>query len=644
MSIEKMKLVKITGHKKNLGTVLNECFAGSDFHPEHLTGRSDGHGYRQFAEENPYQPKLERLKELADTYGIELKLLTDHSVQNETELGEHLMAFADRLANLNAQRHLLLGAKEHAEAALAQLDHMESLDVNLDDIFACKYLDVRFGRMPLDSAAKLRYYEDRMFFYQPLSVDEEYQWCFYFTNPIHAAEIDDIFLSLYFERIWIPEDIHGVPGQTQSYLKVAVEAADTELQAISDLIREESEQNHDLLMTYYTTLTELNRTFELHRYVSVYRDSFILVGFMPEKSAENLRQRLCNLDELAIEINAHDSDPRFKAPTKLKNNFISRPFELFVDMYGTPGYNELDPTPFVAGTYILLYGIMFGDLGQGLVIALLGLFLSRVKGMEFGKILTRIGCSAAVFGVLYGSVFGLEHLLDPFYINVLGMPGKPIHVMDPLTINNLLIAAISLGVVMIIAAMLLNIGIGIKHRDWEKAIFSNNGLAGLTFYLAVLIGAVAKLTGGPNLFTAPYILGFIVLPILIIFLKHPLGKLSRGSKHFMPEEGIGSFVVEGIFELFEVVLSFVTNTLSFLRVGGFIISHAGMMAVVMTLTEMMTGAGSIAALVIGNIFVMALEGFIVGIQALRLEFYELFSRYYEAQGKPFCPVTANAAE
>ena len=167
----------------------------------------------------------------------------------------------------------------------------------------------------------------------------------------------------------------------------------------------------------------------------------------------------------------------------------------------------------------------------------------------------------------------------------------------------------------------------------KEAVFHTEGS------LLVLAGAVSMLTGGPNLFTAPYILAFLVLPILVIFLKHPLGKLARGQKDIKPEDGIGSFVIEGFFELFEVVLSFVTNTLSFMRVGGFIISHAGMMSVVITLTEMMQGSGSIVVLILGNIFVMALEGFIVGIQSLRLEFYELFSRYFEGQGKPYAPVT-----
>jgi V/A-type H+-transporting ATPase subunit I len=100
-------------------------------------------------------------------------------------------------------------------------------------------------------------------------------------------------------------------------------------------------------------------------------------------------------------------------------------------------------------------------------------------------------------------------------------------------------------------------------------------------------------------------------------------------------EGFGAFFTEGFFELFDVVLTFITNTMSFLRVGGFVLSHAGMMLVVYTLAGMVGGIGYWIVLVLGNAFVMCLEGLIVGIQVLRLEFYEMFSRYYEGNGKPF---------
>ena len=725
MSIEKMKLVKVTGNLNKMNAALTTCFEGGFFHPEHVSEKAGADSYHPFDAVNPYLPILAKLEQIGRDCGVDFtpkQKINRETVEVAATLllgieGKHLetrfgklptaqvaqfqemsgsrfffvpliekendcwciysashtnmeradelfaeagfkkawvpnfsnedgivseFSFESEIRQLTEQKQLLLAAKERGSGALEQLSHMENLSVSLDDIFASKYLQVRFGRLPSDSYQKLKYYDDRLFFFQPLSEEGEFVWGFCFTDKIHVAEVDEILSSLFFERVWIPEYVHGVPGQTFEHLRGAVEEADRELEATDALIRETIDQNYDMCSILYATLQYLSRSFELRRHVSIHDSSFILVGFVPEKETAGLEKKLRELDpDLTVEISAHDSDKRFQAPTKLKNNFIVKPFEMFVDMYGTPAYNETDPTSFLAWTYILLFGIMFGDLGQGLVIAGLGLFLDRVKKMNFGKILERIGLSAAVFGLVYGSVFGLEHLLDPFYINVLGLPGKPVEVMDGETINTLLLAAIALGVGLIVMAMIINVFTGLRNRDWEKALFSNNGVAGLVFYGAVLAGLVSMLTGGPNLFTLPYILGLLVLPILVIFLKEPLGRLAHG-EHFELEGGIGSFIIEGFFELFDVVLSFVTNTLSFMRVGGFIISHAGMMSVVLTLTEMFTGAGSIVVLILGNIFVMALEGFIVGIQSLRLEFYELFSRYFDGQGVPYAPVSMDA--
>ena len=725
MSIEKMKLVKVTGNLNKMNAALTTCFEGGFFHPEHVSEKAGADSYHPFDAVNPYLPILAKLEQIGKDCGVDFtpkQKINRETVEVAATLllgieGKHLetrfgklptaqvaqfqemsgsrfffvpliekendcwciysashtnmeradelfaeagfkkawvpnfsnedgivseFSFESEIRQLTEQKQLLLAAKERGSGALEQLSHMENLSVSLDDIFASKYLQVRFGRLPSDSYQKLKYYDDRLFFFQPLSEEGEFVWSFCFTYKIHVAEVDEILSSVFFERVWIPEYVHGVPGQTFEHLRGAVEEADRELEATDALIRETIDQNYDMCSILYATLQYLSRSFELRRHVSIHDSSFILVGFVPEKETAGLEKKLRELDpDLTVEISAHDSDKRFQAPTKLKNNFIVKPFEMFVDMYGTPAYNETDPTSFLAWTYILLFGIMFGDLGQGLVIAGLGLFLDRVKKMNFGKILERIGLSAAVFGLVYGSVFGLEHLLDPFYINVLGLPGKPVEVMDGETINTLLLAAIALGVGLIVMAMIINVFTGLRNRDWEKALFSNNGVAGLVFYGAVLAGLVSMLTGGPNLFTLPYILGLLVLPILVIFLKEPLGRLAHG-EHFELEGGIGSFIIEGFFELFDVVLSFVTNTLSFMRVGGFIISHAGMMSVVLTLTEMFTGAGSIVVLILGNIFVMALEGFIVGIQSLRLEFYELFSRYFDGQGVPYAPVSMDA--
>ena len=345
------------------------------------------------------------------------------------------------------------------------------------------------------------------------------------------------------------------------------------------------------LCMIYSKMKVLSQAYELRKYAAFVKGDFVLLGFIPQKKEAKFTTVMEALKtRVEVSIKPAEADERLTPPVKLNNWKLIKPFELFVDMYGLPSYKDIDPTPFVGITYILLFGLMFGDLGQGFIIFLLGLFLDKKKNVPLGGVMSRIGVSSMVFGFLYGSVFGFEELLVPVHMALFGKEHL-VHIMAQETTNMILIGAIAIGILIIIAAMIMNVVLGFRKRDMQRAIFSNNGLAGLVFYVAVIVGAVMMLLGGVNLFTPVYIILFIAVPLLIMFLQEPLGNLVKKKKMF--HEGIGGFVIESFFEMFEVLLSFVTNTMSFLRVGGFILSHAGMMAVVMTLAEMVS-AGAVS--------------------------------------------------
>ena len=300
------------------------------------------------------------------------------------------------------------------------------------------------------------------------------------------------------------------------------------------------------------------------------------------------------------------------------------------------------------------------EIRRGEILSLLGengsgktTLMNMLAGIYFpdeGKILvngepTTIASPKDAFACGIGMIhqhFKLVDVLTAAENIVLGLPGKPIEVMAPENTNLILVAAVALGVVLICTCILMDIFVSLHKRDYERAFFSANGVAGLVFYGAVLFGAVMMFLAGKNYFTHLYVILLIVLPLAVILLKEPLGNLLRGLGA-KPEEGMGAYLTVAPFELFEVVLSFFSNTMSFLRVGGFVLSHAGMMAVVFTLSEMVGNAASPAVIIIGNLFVMGMEGLIVGIQVLRLEFYEMFSRYFDGDGKPFSPVTVKGA-
>ena len=194
--------------------------------------------------------------------------------------------------------------------------------------------------------------------------------------------------------------------------------------------------------------------------------------------------------------------------------------------------------------------------------------------------------------------------------------------------------------VLIILAMCLNVYSCFKQRKPADAIFGHNGLAGILFFVSIL-AVVCSMAFGLNLPILPIVLGGCVVPIILIFLKNILANLMAGKKAL--SGSVGDYIIENFFELFEVILSYITNTLSFLRVGAFVLVHAVMMMVFFSLADM-TGGGVfyVVIVVFGNAFVTLLEGLLVNIQVLRLEFYEMFSRFYIGEGVPFEPVRIQA--
>ena len=638
MSIEKMSLVMLRGEAAQLDEVLLRCLDSGVFHPENAGSFSEyAGGITTLKEENPYTGLGKKLSAIAAETDIDLGSASFEGL--DIPNGE----FQGYIGGLDQKLKKLLSKKRGSEqlieshrTAMRRLEHFTSMELNLDSLFACKYIKVRFGRLPLDSYQKLRSYSDRPFVLFSFGQDSTYNWCLYTCAVADAQEIDGLFQSLYFERIRVPDYVHGTPQEALEFIRKDLAREEGELESIKGKIAEIAAGERERVQKLYAKLCLLGKAFELRDKAAFVKSGFVVMGCVPQKQSKKFALAFQDLeDKVTVTLKEPAEEPRITVPVRLKNNWFVKPFEMFVDMYGLPSYQDIDPTPYVAATYILLFGIMFGDLGQGLLVSLLGTFLYKKKGMAIGGIMSRIGLSSMVFGFLYGSVFGFEELLIPVHQAIFGRPHL-IQVMEGSYTNFLLLAAVGIGAVITVVSIGFNILLGLRRKDWERVFFSNNGLAGLVFYLSVLFAVAATMVLQLNVLTPVYILPLLVLPLLVMFAKEPLGRLVRGEKDLFPE-GVGGFVVENFFEMFEVLLSFVTNTMSFLRVGAFVLVHAGMMVVVFTLAGMVGGVASPVVIVAGNLFVAAMEGLIVGIQVLRLEFYEIFSRFYDGEGRPFLP-------
>lgn len=606
MAIVKMKYVSVATDESHIDEMVLDGVHSGLLHAVHAADIiNEDNGGHLINDENPYSGYLQTLQNFAHSVNY---TLDPERAPKKHYTNEEMDAFIDELdetfgLETDANTVLLTPDDEQALGALSEC--------GFERMHACQYLNFGFGRLPRESYKKLSMYKDEIFVHHHVHETPQYVWMLYVTSDSYVDKVRKIFKDLYFEPIDIP--MIDVKKQLEHY--------------------------KDQIDDIYAFCNEENSVHELYPYIAEINEKYLLSGFVKADEVDHYKAIFKDLPS-TIEVKDPSEVPDLECPTLLKNNWFAKPFEMFLGMYGVPKYTDFDPTGFMAFTYCLLFGIMFGDLGQGLVLFILGLVFEK-KGQIFG-IINRCGITSMIFGFLFGSVFGYEELLNPVHQSLFGVREKLFDVMAQSSTMVLLIGAVAIGAVLILTTQCMNIVNRFKHHQLGDAIFSQNGIAGLVFYGGIVFAIVATMLLGWNVLTPLYLGIFIVLPVISFVMKEPLSNAVE-HKTVKPEEGWGGYIAQSIFELIDVLLTFVTNSMSYLRVGGFVLSHAGMMLVVMTLVEM-TGKAGVAVLIFGNIFVMVLEGLIVGIQTLRLEYYEMFSRYYDAGGVQFNTLSAKVAE
>lgn len=606
MAIVKMKYVSVATDESHIDEMVLDGVHSGLLHAVHAADIiNEDNGGHLINDENPYSGYLQTLQNFAHSVNY---TLDPERAPKKHYTNEEMDTFIDELdetfgLETDANTVLLTPDDEQALGALSEC--------GFERMHACQYLNFGFGRLPRESYKKLSMYKDEIFVHHHVHETPQYVWMLYVTSDSYVDKVRKIFKDLYFEPIDIP--MIDVKKQLEHY--------------------------KDQIDDIYAFCNEENSVHELYPYIAEINEKYLLSGFVKEDEVDHYKAIFKDLPS-TIEVKDPSEVPDLECPTLLKNNWFAKPFEMFLGMYGVPKYTDFDPTGFMAFTYCLLFGIMFGDLGQGLVLFILGLVFEK-KGQIFG-IINRCGITSMIFGFLFGSVFGYEELLNPIHQSLFGVREKLFDVMAQSSTMVLLIGAVAIGAVLILTTQCMNIVNRFKHHQLGDAIFSQNGIAGLVFYGGIVFAIVATMLLGWNVLNPVYLGIFIVLPVISFVMKEPLSNAVE-HKTVKPEEGWGGYIAQSIFELIDVLLTFVTNSMSYLRVGGFVLSHAGMMLVVMTLVEM-TGKAGVAVLIFGNIFVMVLEGLIVGIQTLRLEYYEMFSRYYDAGGVQFNALSAKVAE
>lgn len=641
--IVKLDFLTISGPKHDLDRMVDSYLSGYDIHIENALSQLDSKDQlRTFTGIDPYQPYLEKTRQLLSKVNISndeqespKHLPTPPPSFEEIQKGvdthqKQVFTLEDKIQKIKSN---LKEVKEQ----LSLLEPYVDLDYNLHKLHDLHFIRFKFGRFREEDYDKFqKYVNDRLTtFFLPCHSDEHYVWGIAFAPITSASQVEAIYTSMNFLPIDIPDVFDSTPKKAFDSLTKEKETLKESILHYQNQIKENINQDKETLLLWQYRLEILSAQFNIRRQAVITQPKddleprYIICGWMSKKDTKSFLTSIEKDDNVFCIVDTKD-DAQLP-PTKLYNPGLFKAYEMFIHMYGTPNYHELDPTVLVALTYAFIFGAMFGDVGQGLVLAILGYSLYKIKNLQLGGIISLAGIFSTLFGFLYGSIFGFEDVLKPVWLS-------PMHAMMKLpvvgSVNIVFVYSICFGMILIILTLLINIIFAIRNHLLGKALFSHHAIAGLIFYLTVLTGLGMvminqKIIGGAILLT------IIILSLIVVIFKEQLSDLIERKKPSLHGESAGMFGVISFFELFEMLLSYFSNTLSFVRIGAFAISHGAMMQVVMMLATNEAGHLNWIVIILGNLFIGGMEALVVGIQVLRLEYYELFSHFYQGDGRPF---------
>ncbi len=634
-----MKFLSITGPKDDIDRVAEQYLSKYEIQLENALSELKTVGsLRPFLETNPYKGELQTASQLMER----IQSLPDGSVAKKVSLPEAVSIVQElesQLTDLNEKKEKLEHQASVLSVSMNNVIPFANLNYDLKDLLHFKYVKFRFGRMPHD------YYQKFMtYVYNTIDTvvhtcqeDADYVWIVYFVPEALCDKIDAIYASLHFERFFLADEYEGTPVEATHELEKQLARTNEEIREINAQISATLENRKADLAAAFQKLKTYSTNFDVRKMAACTKHDehtfFILCGWMSETDAEAFQKEIAQDGNSFCFVENNHDNIFSKPPTKLKNPKLFKPFEMFIRMYGLPSYDEFDPTMILGLTYSFLFGFMFGDVGQGLCLLIGGFLLYRAKKMNLAAIISCCGFFSTIFGFLFGSVFGFENILEPIWLHPKSAMTKLPFIGN---LNTVFVVAVAMGMFIVLMTMVLNVINSLRTHDVEKAWFDTNGVAGIVFYGALTATVFLYMSGHALPATMVLVIMFL-LPLLAIFFKEPLTALVEKKAKVMPEEK-GMFFVQGFFELFEVLLSYFSNTLSFVRVGAFAVSHAAMMEVVLMLAGAEAGGNpNWLVIILGNLFVCGMEGLIVGIQVLRLEYYELFSRFYKGTGREFKP-------
>jgi len=326
MAIAKMKLINITANNEYIDEVLARFIKLDGFYPEQASKLVDSvHGSTTLYHENPYLKMLNRIKKIAADMGLEIeKKEVDAQQCDLEEISRFMETMHDKFDQTDSNMKEINLLIQEDEDAVKQVENIKSLDVSLDDLFSCRYTSSRVGRLPLDSEEKLKFYNSRPFIWNSFSKDNNYSWGIYITSQEDEREVDNIFTSLYFERLHIPDFVHGTPEEAEEDLKREIEKLEKDLKKLEESKTELRNQTIERYSVFTAVLEHVSSIFEARKFATGLGNRFSITGFMDIDDIPGLEKTFADLKEVEIEIRPASNDKRLTPPKKRKSGWFSK--------------------------------------------------------------------------------------------------------------------------------------------------------------------------------------------------------------------------------------------------------------------------------------------------------------------------------
>jgi V/A-type H+-transporting ATPase subunit I len=627
-----MELLNVVTLKEKVEEVVSSLLKLGVFHPvdirhveEELKSLSDFQVEKEYAE---WEALEIALRDIARKLGLILLPLKEVETLSYEKIKEILARIQEKIEPLFIQRTETLEALNTKESIFAQIKEYFPFPIQQRN-YLYSFLEVVIGKIEEKNISVLeRSLKDIPHVIYPFKKEGAKVTALIIGLRRDRIAIDKALKDLSWQNVEYPKEPHGLSKEVEEKLtleiqeyKRTIENIDKEIKKIADFSRESLNKSYSFILLKKSLLGA-------KRYLCITEKTVLLSGWVPQDEKEKAIKEIKKIDpsscveEKSVEETTLSKE---EIPVRLKHGRLFKPFELLINSYGVPRYGTVDPTIFVAISFLLMFGAMFGDVGHGVVLSLVSFFLKKSKKESVKQAATLFlycGISASVFGILYGSLFGFE--FPSLWI-------KPMH-----NILNIFKISVIFGVGIITLGILINIINALRDKDYLKAVFDKAGLiVGIVYWAA--LGLVSKMLISDSSFTRVYLYVFLTA-LAFLFVKPIVEYFLNRNK-----ENIAVSFMEHVIEILEITIAYLANTISFVRIAAYSLAHASLFLVIFEISNVLRtvngGVWSLLIVVFGNMVIILLEGLVAGIQSLRLNYYEFFSKFFMSGKQFYKPLT-----